>query len=125
MEEGTPIREKPRKVKDELSDLRDQLLKKAAELDEHVHFEAAMRPHVEKLNNEMDELYRKIDEHESKIKIYKEKIAQENKRHNDAAKMNSEDETKNLINEIAQYEQKLQDLLEERAKYISQIPETA
>lgn len=123
--EKAPFREKPKKVNDEFADLRELLLKKATELDEHVHFEAAVRPHVDKLNNEIEELYRKIDEHENTIKMYKEKIAQENKRHNDAAKLNSEDDTQKMIQEISELEIRLQNLLEERAKYIEKIPEAA
>jgi len=118
-------RERPKKVNDEFSDLRDKIVKRSADLDYYIHHEAAFKPHEKKLENEIDELATKIFAHEKNIKELEEKIKNEEARHsqhkNNAAAQNTEE----LTEQISELEKKYKFLLEKKAKYMKKIPEYA
>ena len=118
-------RERPTKVKDDLYDVRELLLKKAAELDNHVHFEAAMKPHEQKLQDEIDDLTAKIDTKEKNVADLEQRIEREKKRHNYATQLAEDDNPADLISKIEELEERFQSLLAEKAKYMKKIPEAA
>ena len=118
-------REKPKKVNDELSDLREEILKRANELDNYVHHEAAFKPHEKKLKSEIDDLATKIFTHEKNIEDLEKKIKDEEERHSNHKNSLSAQNTEELNAQISELEEKYKRLLEEKAKYMAKIPETA
>lgn len=119
------MRAKPKIVNDEFKDLRQELRKKAMELQQYVHFEATAKPHLDKLAKDIDELVKKCDEHESKISEMEAAIESERKRRKEVGASSLTEEARTeKINKILELEEKYQKLLEEKAGYLARAAET-
>lgn len=107
----------PTIIKDENYELRKELINKAATLQKYVHFEASMRPHIEKLLTDANHLAEQCDNQEEKIAELNELIRIEK----ESSSKNQKTEDQNneeRIQHILDLEQQLKSLLAEKAKYL-------
>ena len=117
--------EKPKIVADEFKEIRQELRKKSAELQQYVHFEATAKPHLEKLAKDIDELVKKCDDHEAKISEMEAAIQSERKRRKEVGSSSLTEEARTeKINKIRELEEKYQRLLEQKAFYLAKSAET-
>ena len=117
-----PPREAPKIVNDKNKELRKELVKKAALLQKYVHFEAAMKPHIQKIENQINELVRACDIHEAHISDYDNKIKAEQLLSDKNSRPDMTDEDYNSkVQRISELEQKLQELLQKKADYLKKV----
>lgn len=112
-------REAPTIVNDKNIELRKEVIHKASELQKYVHFEASMKPHLEKMEKIIEDLNHKCDEHVEKIREYDEKIKEEQKI-TETLKAHEIDpsEVEKKVQKVFELETKLRTLLKQKEEFI-------
>lgn len=113
--EEKAIRARPTKVNDEYADLREEIIAKANVLHNGSLIEATMKPKQKKYKDEIDELAKKIDEHEINLEELQHKIEKEKKRYSGEQAKTNDAEALELVPKIEELEGRLSQLLQEKA----------
>ena len=113
-------RAKPQLVNDDHAKLRSEIYKKSNLIQDHLHFEAAFRPHQKKLQDEIDEHFKRIEDAEKTLKEFNEKVETEKER---LQKQNFQSPL-DYVTDIDKLEKRLKKLLAEKYKYLEKIKES-
>lgn len=89
-------------------------------MQDQIHFEAAFRPHQKKLQNEIDEHLKRIDDTEKALKEFNEKINVEVERMQDRGFQSPLD----YASDIDKLEKKMMRLLKQKSEYLEKIKES-
>jgi septal ring factor EnvC (AmiA/AmiB activator) len=118
----SPVRQKLKIVDDERVTLRREIVARAHELEKHLHYQAAVKPHLEKLQEEVLSLSREYAELEKTKKKLEDDIAalkdQKKARKGEVGQDRSE-----KIAAILALESRLEDLLTEKAGFLAPYEE--
>lgn len=114
----TPGRSKAKPVNDEFKDARQELKLKAQTLQKYVHFEASMRPHLEKLHREVRELAKKCDEHEADITKMERAIKKEKERRRVVGERMDDEEREEKVAKIRKLQEQYEKLIAKKAQYL-------
>ena len=116
--------QRPKIVNDENKEIRLELVNKGQTLQKYVHFEATMRPHIDKLTREIDRLVKACDEHERKIADFQNlQRNEEEKRKASGLAGQTDEEREEKIKTVEKLEAELQELLAEKEFYLAKARE--
>lgn len=107
-------------VNDENKELRAEIKNKATILQNFIHFEAAMKPHLEKLDADTTKNLNLCDEYEKKIEKLQKQIDQEQDIKKALNSSNGENKVEDA-EEVAQLGELLQSLLEEKERLLAML----
>ena len=113
----TPGR-KTKPVNDEFREARQELKLKAQTLQKYVHFEASMKPHLEKLHKEVRELAKKCDEHEADINKMEKAIKREKQRKRAVGERMDDADREEKVERIRELQEEYEKLIAKKAKYL-------
>lgn len=105
-------------MNDEFKDARQELKLKAQTLQKYVHFEASMRPHLEKLHREVRELAKKCDEHEADITKMERAIKKEKERRRVVGERMDDEEREEKVAKIRKLQEQYEKLIAKKAQYL-------
>ena len=123
-DEENLVVQRPKIVNDSNKELRVELVNKAQQLQKYVHFEATMRPHIDKMAREIDMLVKTCDEHDRKINEFRNATKkEEEKRKASGPTQQTDEEREEKVKQIEQLEAVYQKLLAEKEFYLAKARE--
>ena len=111
-------------VKDNFYDLRKEVAKRASELQKFIHFEASMKPYLEKMTTESASYQQTCEEQKAKLLELDQLIKKEEEISLDYEKERTSQDVSAKVQKIAELENRLQELLKSKAEYIQKAQVT-